>query len=899
MKELYSKTKLSTIALILVLTISATLVALPAATAQEVEPQSKTTYAFLGAVPNPVGKGQPVLLHVGITDYFDSAEKGWDGLTVSVKDPEGIESTLTIDKTDSTGGTGYLFTPMKVGTYTLQTHFPAQWWNRTTLNFWTMQFETVHMYYESSVSDVVELVVQEDSIPYYPGNKLPSDYWTRPIDSQLREWTTISASWLGTLTNLYAPNNEYAPDTAHILWTKPFTMGGLAGGVGEHSFEAGDAYKGKWTGSMIVAGMLYYQHYSGRQPVVYHCVDLHTGEELWTKTFPSNQTIACAQLMYWSTYNYHGVFAYLWVIETVGGGPFGGGITTWHAFDAYTGDLVYSMTNVPVQMGWFGGFGAGTTIGPKGEILSYNVNTRQGYMTVWNSTNIPALYGSPTTAESYGYGSWMPEGKSVNASGPTPETPTNPFELAGYQANVTIEAGLTGSVQAVLDDRIIGASISQTEVTSWALSIEPDSLGETIYKYTYDAPASYWAAGNVSIGWGAATPNGEDGVFVLWASETRKYYGFSTENGHFLWEAEDSEQYLNYYVGTNRAIAYGRLFSTGVSGTVYCYNITTGDLLWTYEAYDPYQEILWANNWWGIIDFVADGKIYIGHEEHSVIDPKPRGAPYYCLDITDGSEVWRINGAFRQSHWGGNAIIGDSIMATQNTYDQRVYAVGKGATTTTVSIQNDVVSLGSSVMIKGTVMDVSPGTEDAALQIRFPNGVPAISDGDMSEWMQYVYMQFGIPDATGVEVKLEAIDPNGKYFDIGTATTDTSGNYGFTFKPDVEGKYMIMATFYGSGGYYGSTTTTYLAVDPAPEELDIPSAEEIAQETISQLPAYPDVPSATQVAQETISQLPAYPEMPEIPEIPAYLTIDLVIIAAVAIAVIIGIVSYLALRKEK
>jgi len=330
---------------------------------------------------------------------------------------------------------------------------------------------------------------------------------------------------------------------------------------------------------------------------------------------------------------------------------------------------------------------------------------------------------------------------------------------------------------------------------------------------------------------------------------------------------------------------------------VYCYNLTTGKRLWTYEAADPWKEILWANNWWSRIQFITDGKIYMGHEEHSVIDPKPRGAPYYCLDIEDGSVIWRINGAFRQTHWGGRSIIGDSIIATQSTYDQRVYAIGKGASTTTVSIQNDVISLGSSTMIKGTVMDVSPGTEDAALQIRFPNGVPAISDESMSEWMKYVYMQFGIPaDATGVEVKLEAIDPNGEYAYIGTATTDTSGNYGFTFKPDVEGKYLIMATFYGSGGYYGSTTTTYLAVDPAPEELDIPSAEEIAQETISQLPAYPDVPSATQVAQETISQLPAYPE---IPEIPAYLTIDLAIIAAVAIAVIIGIVSYLALKKEK
>jgi len=56
MKELYSKTKISTIALILLLAISATLVALPTAAAQE---QTKATYAFIGAVPNPVAVTQP------------------------------------------------------------------------------------------------------------------------------------------------------------------------------------------------------------------------------------------------------------------------------------------------------------------------------------------------------------------------------------------------------------------------------------------------------------------------------------------------------------------------------------------------------------------------------------------------------------------------------------------------------------------------------------------------------------------------------------------------------------------------------------------------------------------------------------------------------------------------
>ena len=51
------------------------------------------------------------------------------------------------------------------------------------------------------------------------------------------------------------------------------------------------------------------------------------------------------------------------------------------------------------------------------------------------------------------------------------------------------------------------------------------------------------------------------------------------------------------------------------------------------------------------------------------------------------------------------------------------------------------------------VTDVSPGTNDAALTMRFPNGVPAIADEYMSEWMLYVYKQFECPMMlNGVEV---------------------------------------------------------------------------------------------------------------------------------------------------
>ena len=93
---------------------------------------------------------------------------------------------------------------------------------------------------------------------------------------------------------------------------------------------------------------------------------------------------------------------------------------------------------------------------------------------------------------------------------------------------------------------------------------------------------------------------------------------------------------------------------------------------------DPYKEPVTGENWWGWIDLIADGKIYIGTLEHSAEQPVPRGAPYICINATDGSQIWRVNGMYRQTRWGGNGIIGDSIIATMDTYDQQVWAIGKG-----------------------------------------------------------------------------------------------------------------------------------------------------------------------------------------------------------------------------
>ncbi|MDG6222226.1 MAG: PQQ-binding-like beta-propeller repeat protein [Candidatus Bathyarchaeota archaeon] len=858
MKKLDLHSKIATLTLVLLLAISAVIVTLPIANAQ----QTKATVAYLGAMPNPVGVGQQVLLHIGITESLASAEMGWEDMTVEVTRPDGTTQTLGPYKTDSTGGTGAVFVPSMAGTYEMYTVFPQQ----TVITGGGFFGPEIEVTYTGSHSEVLELVVQNEAIEFYPGHTILDEYWSRPIDAQLREWQSISGSWTRDPDNLYAPYND-APETAHILWAKEIATGGLAGGELEgKSYGIGDAYEGKWPSRFIIAGKLYYTEggTSADLPRTYHCVNLQTGEEIWSRVFMNNETIDFAQILYWDGMNYHGAFPYLYV-ETGGGGGFFGPPTpmTWNAFDAYSGDWRFSITNVP----------AGTRLyDENNQMYILQTNTAAGWMALWSMTEL-------VIAQSGGFygGSWgnSAHGNNFDAANGSPAA------AAAWIWNVSIPSGLVGSVQAAnYGDRVIGGSISTEEVTLWGLSLADGDEGDMIFNNTWDAPA-YWSELNITVsgfagGWVAWSF--EDKVAVLYTKETREEFGFSLETGDNIWGPTDSEHYLNALEDSSAAvrnIAYGNLYSVSVSGIVYCYDVQTGNLKWTYEVNDPYSEMLWSNNWWVKPLFISDGKIYISHTEHSPIDPRPRGAPFVCLDALTGDVVFRIDGAFRTTRWGGRGIIGDSIIALMDTYDQRIYAIGKGPTDLTVESPKSGITAGSMVTLTGTVMDISPGTQSPEIAMRFPKGVPAIADQDMSAWMKYVYKQFERPtNINGVPVKIEIVDPNGEYAWIGTATTDVYGSYGYSFRPQIEGQYMIIATFEGSEAYYGSTSITYFAVDPAPTPAT----------PIEPEPETPEVPIE-----------PTQPVQPEAPLI----TTEIAVIIAVAVIAVIGVAVFVVLRRRK
>ena len=284
-------------------------------------------------------------------------------------------------------------------------------------------------------------------------------------------------------------------------------------------------------------------------------------------------------------------------------------------YEPLTGEWRFNITNVPSGTIYFG---------PNGELLIYSISGSR--LLRWNSSYV-VMGGRTGMSESWGS---QVKGATYNAA-----------TRSGYDLNVSIPAletagnTLPGSVLKVfVDDRVIGGSTSQTSgVQLWGLSLEPGYEGQLLFNYSNPSP-SEWAEGNITIrGWGAFSQ--ESMVATLWTKENRVHYAYSLETGKFLWQTQ-SQYFSDAWSGATdqeNNIAYGKLYSAGIGGIVYCYDVKNGNLLWNYTVNDPYHESYISKNWWMVPIAITDGKLYMGYGEHSSLDPKPRGGPFLCLNV--------------------------------------------------------------------------------------------------------------------------------------------------------------------------------------------------------------------------------------------------------------------------
>ena len=404
-----------------------------------------------------------------------------------------------------------------------------------------------------------------------------------------------------------------------------------------------------------------------------------------------------------------------------------------------------------------------------------------------------------------------------NVSVPTLHTlsGTPSIKDAFYNNMIIAEVGALPS-----SSTLIFRSISSTPYTYVGINLNSASstIGTVLWTNTVTAPTNN---ATVLVGPADATA----GVFTEAYAETMQWVGYSMATGKQIWGPVGNQSSFDYY-GTpavpdvQGVAAYGKLYSSGFGGICYCYDMATGNILWTYgnggSGNSTYAGLETAfGEYPTFIQAIGNDVVYLVTTEHTVETPIFKGALARAINATTGAEIWTLSdytGEFTTMSY----AIADGYATFFNGYDNQIYSVGKGPSALTVSAPNSGVSFGNYVVIRGTVTDISAGTKQTEQAANFPNGVPVSSDASMREWMGYVYQQQSMPtNFTGVQVTIDVVDSNGNYRNIGTATTDSTGMYSLSWAPNIAGNYTVVATFHGTNGYYPSWSETSFAVQEA------------------------------------------------------------------------------------
>jgi outer membrane protein assembly factor BamB len=609
------------------------------------------------------------------------------------------------------------------------------------------------------------------------------------------------------------------------MWTKPLQTGGVVGGddlnIPGDTFFEGSAYINRFSNPIILAGKLFYTEpisFPGGSTGPTTCVDLRTGEVLWSrKDVPS---LSFGFIFDVHQMNQHGV--YLPILATS---------NFARCFDGDTGEPLFNVTGVPT---------GSLVMGTGGEQLRYIIDNAGNSthpdwrLGQWNSSLLWDGYGySGSTSFRPSISGTVDGGISNrsssicrynwNVSIPWRNAmKTTPLVFGAFYNDMLLCAnGSLGRLPGISAQGIQDG----TPITYFAVNLNPSkgAVGSVLWWNTVSPPA-----GNKTI-----VPNAVDPVnriFLEEYRETVEWVAYSMDTGQKLWgptkpqtDMGALDYYGNQFSGHMLAEpAYGNFYVVGFAGILYCYDIKTGNIKWTYGNggegnstnagyYAP------RGNYPTMMAAIGNGVIYLETTEHTVTTPIYKGARTRAVNATDGTEIWTLS-----SYTGGGRSmsafgIADGFATWFNGYDNQIYVVGRGSSATTVEVSPKVSVFGDSVLMEGTVMDTASGTKQNQQVARFPEGVPAVSDDSMIEWMEYIYQQKPRPtDVKGVEVTLSVLDANNNYREIGKAITDSNGFYSLMWTPDIPGKYTVYASFAGSKAYWPSHDETAFGVSEAP-----------------------------------------------------------------------------------
>jgi hypothetical protein len=423
----------------------------------------------------------------------------------------------------------------------------------------------------------------------------------------------------------------------------------------------------------------------------------------------------------------------------------------------------------------------------------------------------------------------------------------------------------------------------------WAYSAED---GTPLWDLTLDYPV---ATNEEFDLWGVSK-------FIVFDPTYSRFHCYSMLTGAELWVSdsvvEDSPWASTWTVYNSESNDFENLYLALPDGTVTALNLETGNEVMRSTAI-PSTEYTYNAKPFVYGCKVVGGKIFAfgGYAMGYGINPIPRFAELVCIDATTGETDYTLNGGVYPSAIANGYLIGAGY------YDGNMYCIGKGPTETTVIASPKVPAQGSSILIEGSVLDMSPSAQYYDSQVLFPNGVPAVADEDVNEFMDYLYMQNSTllnnpPTPDGVPVNLYIVKPDGAEEWIAIVTSDSDGTYAYEYIPASEGIYKVIAKFEGTGSYWPSSSQTYITATPAaaaggeieteepttPPPTEEPTTAPPTEEPTTEVPTTEE-PTTTPPTEEPSAEAP-------------FPTTEVAIVAAVAVAAVIGIGAYWALRRR-
>jgi hypothetical protein len=861
------------------------------------------TEIILMARPNPIGLNQELLVNIW-TVRAPGAGRQFKGYEITITKPSGGSVEFTMDSYVADGTAWFPWVMDEVGDWTFQVYFPGNFLpagNYSAGEITHQEPDTITtrvfiyndpVYVEPSTSPLVTVTVQQDYVPVWPESPLPTDYWTRPVTSENREWWTILGDfpWFGKgggamWDELYPDTNVYparsgsnfdysfvpwvqVPDSPHIVWKRMYEMGGLIGG--DEGIASDIYWSPDWRHrpEVILNGWGYQQIQKpspdGPETQNYwQCYDIRTGEIKWERPLYQGEQvpnlIEYAPSAYTLGLGVSGITG-LRVkdsfpsLMSISGGYL-------RKYDPVYGDLIFNESIAPLT-------GSGGTYYMNGFCLA-----------------VQNLGSSVNVTERYRLINWTTIGSSDFEDRVVSNTS---YARSSLPSRIDWESGY-------------GAVVSNVDRggVRWGQRVRSYDLytGEELWDITVEAPQF---SGSAAVA--------DHGKIVI-GSMYGYFIAFDLENGHEVWRTEtmDYPWDVTGWGSYGMMSAYGNLY-WGAPSAYYCFDWETGDTVWKFRipAEFPFETAYGvgtnATNAETVYPFhnpgwVADGKILVYSIQHSPEPPYFRGQPMLCINATTGDLIWKLGGFSGGGQHTKSATlirIADGYVAL-GARDGYMYVIGKGKSETTVSAPLTAVSKGTAMTITGTILDMSPAQP----------GTPCVSKDSMEVQMQHIHLQMPIDGIhhnvtlVGVPVTLSAFGSDGEYYDLGTTTSDGYyGSYGLKWTPPAEGVYRIVASFEGDDSYGSSGASTYVTVGPAPSGGQQQETEEPTTEAPTTEAPTTEAPTTEAPTTEAPTSEVPTTEQPS-GEAPAFPTTEVIIVATVAVAIIIGVGVYWALRRQK